>query len=336
MRDHATVSANPLATPERCVRMDHSPVESVRRWTLVTASEFDAELRQAAMSWLDERAQRGKELATYSELADFHFQQQRIPLMDPQRGIRKPASLNAALSFRTRFTPPGQVPPYDDAEGSDGLLRYKYRGTNPQHPENVALRRAYERGLDLVWFYGIASGVYLPRYPVRLVADEPAELQFAVAMDGAQLLVTPGESLDSERRRYVERLTKLRLHQPVFRARVLQAYEHRCSMCRLRHAELLDAAHILPDGHPRGHPVVPNGLALCKIHHAAYDQNFIGVRPDLVVEVRRDIMDEIDGPMLTYGLQKMGGERLTEPRQRAARPDREALEERYEGFRSTV
>lgn len=57
-------------------------------------------------------------------------------------------------------------------------------------------------------------------------------------------------------------------------------------MCRLRYSSLLDAAHILPDGHPRGAPVVPNGLSLCRIHHAAYDQNLLGVRPDLVVEVR--------------------------------------------------
>jgi putative restriction endonuclease len=288
------------------------------------------------MAWLDERARGGNELVTFAELADFHFEQQRVPLMDKQRGIRKPKSLDAALSFRTRFTQPGHVRPYDDAEGPDGLLRYKYRGTDPQHPENVALRRAYERGLDLIWFYGIASGVYLPRYPVRLVADEPDDLQFAVALDDAQLLIPPGEVLDSERRKYVERLTRLRLHQPVFRARVLQAYEHRCSMCRLRHAELLDAAHILPDGHPRGHPVIPNGLALCKIHHAAYDQNIMGVRPDLVIEVRRDILEEVDGPMLTHGLKGMAGAQLTEPRQRSARPDREALEERYESFRSAA
>lgn len=297
---------------------------------------FDAEVRQAAMDWLDDHADRGENLLTHRQLADFHFREQRVPLIDSRRGIRKPATMDAALSFRTTFTRPGQVPPYNDAEGPDGLLRYKYRGTDPQHSENVALRRAYERQLPLIWFYGITEGVYLPRYPVWLVADEPDHLQFAVALDGAQLFVPPEETLDADRRAYVERLTRLRLHQPVFRARVLQAYEHRCSMCRLRRAELLDAAHILPDGHPRGRPVVPNGLSLCKIHHAAYDQNLIGVRPDLVVEVRRDILDEIDGPMLTHGLQEMEGERLSAPRQRMARPDRDALDERYETFRSAA
>jgi putative restriction endonuclease len=295
--------------------------------------EFDARLRQAAMEWLQARDRGGLELTTSQELAQFHFEGQRVPLVDPQRGIRKPAVLDAALSFRTTYTPPGQTPPYEDTEGPDGLLRYKYRGDDPMHAENVALRRAFERHLPLVWFVGVAPGVYLPRYPVWLVGDEPERLQFAVALDGAQLLVHPGEAIASEERRYVERLTKLRLHQPVFRARVLQAYEKQCAMCLLRHVTLLDAAHIVPDGSPHGQPVVPNGLSLCKIHHAAFDQNILGVRPNLAVEVRRDILEEADGPMLRHGLQEMAGVHLMVPRRRDARPDPERLEERYEEFR---
>lgn len=122
----------------------------------------------------------------------------------------------------------------------------------------------------------------------------------------------------------------------MFRARVLHAYDRQCAMCRLKHESLLDAAHILPDWHPHGRPVVPNGLSLCKIHHAAFDQNILGVRPDLVIHVRRDILDEIDAPMLKHGLQEMHGVRVLVPRGRAAWPDRQALEERYEAFRTTV
>lgn len=75
---------------------------------------------------------------------------------------------------------------------------------------------------------------------------------------------------------------------------------------------------------------------MCKIHHAAYDRNIIGIRPDAVVEVRTDILHEIDGPMLKYGIQQMHGERLALPRTRAARPDPERLEARYEEFKSAV
>lgn len=83
--------------------------------------------------------------------------------------------------------------------------------------------------------------------------------------------MVPGEP-DLVRRRYVTRVMQQRIHQARFRAIVLLAYSVRCTICRLHdHPELLDAAHILPDGHPRGEPIVPNGLALCKLHHAAFD-----------------------------------------------------------------
>lgn len=106
-------------------------------------------------------------------------------------------------------------------------------------------------------------------------------------------------------------------------------------MCRLRHHELLDAAHILPDGHPKGEPTVPNGLALCKLHHAAFDSNIIGVRPDLVIQVSQKVLEEIDGPMLLHGLQGFHGESITVPRPQSLRPNSDFLEERYALFQST-
>lgn len=69
------------------------------------------------------------------------------------------------------------------------MLRYKYRGQDPAHPENVALLRGHERQLPLLWFVGIAPGVYLARYPVWLIANEPEKLQFVVAVDEAQRLM---------------------------------------------------------------------------------------------------------------------------------------------------
>jgi putative restriction endonuclease len=113
---------------------------------------------------------------------------------------------------------------------------------------------------------------------------------------------------------------------------VLQAYETQCAICRLKHADLLDAAHIIRDADEGGLPVVPNGLSLCKIHHAAYDRNIIGVSPDLVIKVREDILAEVDGPMLKHGIQAMQGVQLTVPRQRTAQPNRENVEQRYQEF----
>jgi putative restriction endonuclease len=53
-----------------------------------------------------------------------------------------------------------------------------------------------------------------------------------------------------------------------------------------------------------------------------------------VVEVRADVLTEVDGPMLRHGLQAMAGIRIEVPQQRQAHPDPASLEERYEQFRA--
>lgn len=103
-------------------------------------------------------------------------------------------------------------------------------------------------------------------------------------------------------------------------------------MCRLRHHQLLDAAHIVADSEEEGAPEVRNGLALCKLHHAAFDEYFVGVRPDGVVEVRRDVLEEEDGPMLLHGLQGLHESSLFLPHRKADRPDPALLGRRYERF----
>jgi putative restriction endonuclease len=89
----------------------------------------------------------------------------------------------------------------------------------------------------------------------------------------------------------------------------------------------------LPDGHPRGEPVLPNGLALCSLHHAAFDRYLLGIRPDLTIELRADILRESDGPTLQHGLLGFQGAMITVPQRPDARPNPEFLAERYELFR---
>ena len=151
------------------------------------------------------------------------------------------------------------------------------------------------RNTPLVYFFGIVPGRYEAIWPVFVVGDDPDHLTFTVVAEDrafAHMDGTPTEPGGEARRRYVTTLVQRRLHQQAFRERVLLAYRETCGICRLRHRELLDAAHILPDRHPRGEPMISNGLALCTLHHAAFDRQVLGVRPDLVVEVRRDILRE--------------------------------------------
>ena len=126
---------------------------------------------------------------------------------------------------------------------------------------------------------------------------------------------------------------RVRLHAQSFRDMIMRAYNTSCSFCKLKHIELLDAAHIIPDSNALGVPEVTNGLALCKIHHAAFDKNILGINPDYHIEVREDILEEVDGPMLQHGLKEMQGRSIHVPKKPEQWPDREKLEQRFEEFR---
>ncbi len=293
----------------------------------------DEILRQNAFAYLRLKRDLGGGVIRYEDVFDFEFRGTRIALMDPQRGIRKPRQLEAALSFRTVFSAKPDERPYDDEPGADGFLRYKWRGTDPNHPENRALRVAQRQQLELIWFNGVAQGLYLPVFPVWLVAEEPEEHQFVVALDRVELEEWTPTADNPLLRRYAETVTQQRIHQPMFRARVLSAYANKCTVCRFKHRALLDAAHIKPDSEG-GEPVVTNGLSLCRIHHGAYDENLIGISPDYRIEVRPDVLEETDGPTLQYSIKEMHQQRIELPRQRAARPSRELLAERFERFQT--
>jgi putative restriction endonuclease len=171
---------------------------------------------------------------------------------------------------------------------------------------------------------------------VYIVGDDPAHLTFTVSVEERRFASLGSELPESEeteiRRRYVTRLFRQRLHQHEFRERVVRAYQHHCAICRLRRDELLEAAHIVADRDPLGVPSIPNGLALCRLHHAAFDAHLLGIRPDYVVEVRKDVLEERDGPMLIHGLQGFHGTSLFVPVRSASRPDKNLLEQRYERF----
>ncbi len=303
--------------------------------TRAASDDFDTRLRREAQAWLTVRTHDGQLPIGREELKDFMLDGRRFGLVDRHKGIRKPRELTAALSILTTYTVEGGVRPYEDAVGPDGLLRYKWRGDKPDHADNRALREAMRRELPLIWFCGVGTGVFRPVFPVYLLWEEPERQQFVVDPDIARGLVGQETPVTEHLRRYIRRETRQRLHQPVFRATVLRAYETRCAVCSLRHRQLLDAAHIVADREQDGVASVRNGLALCKIHHAAYDCHVLGIRPDLVVEIRPDLLAEVDGPMLEHGLKGRHGRQLMAlPAARAERPDPTLLERRYAAFRA--
>ena len=300
----------------------------------------DFAVRRAAFDWLEHQVAIHGDVLPRDILAQgFDWQGQRVPLLGPQ-GIFKPRVLNIPISIAT--IPSG---PYDDGYSSDGLLRYRYRGEDPQHRDNAGLRQAMRERTPLIYFYRLDTGKYLAVWPVFIVGDQPDALTFTVEVDDthsvSQAMVDQRredffeDAATDARRAYITASVRQRVHQRSFRVRVLKAYQEQCAMCRLRHEQLLDAAHIVPDTEPEGEPIVPNGLALCKLHHAAFDGQFLGIRPDYVIEVRQDILRESDGPMLQHGLKEMHHTKLWVPKDRRLRPDADLLALRYEDFRAS-
>lgn len=283
-------------------------------------------IREDVFRWLDERLGAGAYEMHHTELKAYAFHGEQIPLLDTGRGIRNPASFSATLSLMTS----AKRVEYNDEIRPDGLLRYSYRAGDSS--DNIKLREAARRKVRLVYFKGVRPGVFVPYYPARIVADDPVDRAVYLAFD--EMFDFFGDPLEmtGDERRYAERITKTRLHQPMFRASVMRAYDATCAVCDLKHAELLDAAHIVGDAEVDGFAHVTNGLALCKIHHASYDRNLLGITPEYEVRIDRELLNEVDGPMLRYGLQDMHGQHLTLPNRRSDWPSPERLASRFARF----
>lgn len=299
--------------------------------------DSDHEVRLAAFRWLSDQVLIHGDVLPYRVLQKgLTFRGQRVPLLGPQ-GIFKPRIMSLPLSITT--APHG---PYDDSFGADNLIHYKYRGQDPTHRDNVGLKQAMAMRTPLVYLHGIMRGRYLAIWPAFVVGADDATLTFSVEVDEARtaLQVDPHDAAnvaeESARRRYITSTVRRRLHQRGFRERVLDAYRDQCALCRLRHRELLDAAHIVPDAEEAGEPVVSNGLALCKIHHAAYDAFLLGISPDYKVAIRQDVLAEVDGPMLKHGLQGLHDSQILLPRSVDKRPDRDRLAARWKRFRDVA
>lgn len=247
-------------------------------------------------------------------------------LRDTSRGIWNPKDLAGTLTIVS--SPDG---PYDDSAVEGGYFRYDYRAGSDDG-DNAKLRAAAEHGLPLILLRKIDSGVYVPIFPVYVVSDDRPRRQFVIALDESLRFLPDPLHMTDAQRRYAERVVRQRLHQPEFRGRVIRAYSRRCTVCLLKHPDLLDAAHIIGDSEEGGDPVVSNGLSLCKIHHAAYDRQLLGISPDYVVAINHELMEEVDGPMLRHGLQEMNGRRLELPGRRVDWPDRDRLAARFDTF----
>jgi putative restriction endonuclease len=298
----------------------------------MSMDEFSIRLK--VFDWLRERALVSGGIFNGRDLnAGVEIDGRRITLKG-QTGIWYPAGFSIPISIRTVLDGPYRL----DDDAKDGVLTYAYRGQDPDHRDNRGLREAMRTRTPLIYFKAVQKYRYQAIWPFIIIDDDPKALCVRAWVEPAYANLQPGANpsdipmTPNDLRRYAWVQTRQRLHQEAFRDLVVSAYDERCAICRLHHPELLDAAHIIPDSDDRGVPVVQNGLSLCKIHHAAYDSNILGVSPDYEVKIRSDILEEHDGPMLRHGLQELDGSKLVLPSRIADRPDKVRLEHRYRKF----
>lgn len=107
---------------------------------------------------------------------------------------------------------------------------------------------------------------------------------------------------DTSRRKVIRTIaTTYRAYD--FRERVLGAYGHRCAFCRVQ-LSLLDAAHIVPVAAPGSTDEIVNGIALCKLHHFAYDSNLVSFDWRYRIEVSQARLAELSAMNVDGGLKK--------------------------------
>lgn len=287
-------------------------------------------LRLQIFDWLNEQIAVYGNVLSSQILNSYEYNGESIFLLG-SKGIWKPKQMKLPISIMS--DPRGK---YTDSFISESLLHYSYEGTNPNLWTNSLLREAMKRKIPLIYLHKISKGKYFVHFPVYIVNDEPSSLRFTVAAEAQfkykeQITSVEDPKTIYIRQEYATREVKQRMYQQTFRELVLDAYRNSCAICRLKHRELLDAAHIIPDAEG-GKPLVSNGLSLCKIHHTAFDQNIIGIRPEYSIHVRTDILEEIDGPMLKHGIQEMHNSKLIIPKSKNSQPNRDWLAERYEKF----
>ena len=303
-------------------------------------NDRDAQMRMAAFEQV-RRLNTVHDHLTREELeAGFSFEGQRIPLVNTPRGIFKPRQMQFLLSITTVFPRRGSKIWYDDQRevhrqifAGDETVDYAFMGQNPEAADNRWLREAYEYRIPVIYFLGIAPGRYQALLPVFISGWDAKTLKARVtfSLPDQEALVPPENAPE---RRYALRHVKQRLHQAMFREAIISAYNGRCALSGLAEPLLLDAAHIIADQDEQfGQPVIPNGIPLSKIHHAAFDAHLLGIDPDYRLHVSDRLLDQSDGPMLE-ALKRLNGGSIYLPSRDKDRPDRDRLAVRFEHFQA--
>lgn len=300
--------------------------------------DLDSDIRLAAFEHLRRLMLMHGGALPWSAIAQgFTARGDRYLFASAAEGIFKPAAMTDVLSIKTVVPKPeGRIWYHDQSSpkfsSEHDVLWYAFTGRDKGNARNRWLLRAMERQLPLIYFFGVAPAVYEPIFPAFIVKWNAEKLSCGLSFSISESEARPSIPSPPERR-YATRSVEQRLHQSMFRQRVLSACRYRCALTQLPGAWLVDAAHIVPDRHEDlGQPDIRNGICMSKLHHAAYDAGLIGIDSDLRIHISKLLLDTRDGPMLEQGFKALAGRFIHVPTDPSASPDRDRLAFRFERF----
>jgi putative restriction endonuclease len=96
----------------------------------------------------------------------------------------------------------------------------------------------------------------------------------------------------SEKRKFAILSTKRAMRALDFSRRILSAYEQRCAVCGVQ-LRLVDGSHILPVAHPDSTDQTANGVALCALHHRAYDRGLVTFDAKFKVHINEPMVEKL-------------------------------------------
>lgn len=106
--------------------------------------------------------------------------------------------------------------------------------------------------------------------------------------------------IKGKERREVMRVIKQKVRDADFRDRILTAYKSTCAMCGIQ-LDLLDAAHIVPVYSPKSTDDTNNGVALCALHHRAFDNGLVSFDSKFRIEINQTKFHDLSALNLDGG-----------------------------------
>lgn len=204
-----------------------------------------------------------------------------------------------------------EMGPYDDSVGDK---RFEYVGEGLEgdqkenSPGNAALLEAVDRPTPIYFFYKSTDGAEW-EYQGRVDVDDYEYVErdgrkvFVFTMEHVQGTDPTPIEINSEKRRIEDsvssqpsltdnseyEITRRKARDRAFSDLVTEAYDGKCAVCGKRRESPTgntetEAAHIYPK-REGGSDDVRNGIALCRLHHWAFDAGWLIFTDEHLIEV---------------------------------------------------